>query len=335
MASVTLVARLALALVFTVAGAGKLANRTATRETIIAFGVPTRVARRSAALLPVAELLAALGLLVQQSARWGAVLAAALLAVFIAGIGQALKQGRTPECNCFGQLSEAEIGPPTLARNALLLAVSLLVIWKAPGSSLTAWTSDLGAANLVAGLALLAAVLLAVSTLHLRRAAQSGIKADVIDAGSAPTGLAPGAPAPVFALPDQTGAEITLDSLRGRGLPLVLVFASPACLPCRALIPELVRWQGAMADSITFAVVESGVPDVSEFAVHGESTGITTLFEPERELALAYAVGATPTAVVVAPDGRIATAPAGGGGAIEALVRDLLRAAPPLAPSVG
>jgi uncharacterized membrane protein YphA (DoxX/SURF4 family)/peroxiredoxin len=331
-ASVTLVARLALALVFAVAGAGKLANLTATRDTIIAFGVPTRVARRSATLLPIAELLASLGLLVQQSSRWGAVLAAALLGLFIAGIGRALKQGRTPECNCFGQLSAAQIGPWTLARNASLLAVSFVIIWKAPGSSLTAWTSDLAVANLLAGLALLAAVLLGVSALHLRRAAASAFEADPLAAGPASAGLLPGDVAPVFALPDHTGTEITLDTLRGRGLPLVLVFASPACLPCRALIPELVRWQGAMGDSITFAVVESGVSDLSEFAAYRE-TGLTTLFEPERDLALAYSVGATPTAVVVGPDGRVATPPAGGGGAIEALVRELLRtAAAPLAP---
>ena len=57
----------------------------------------------------------------------------------------------------------------TLARNGALLAVAALVVWKGPGSALTAWTSNLAAANLVAGIAVIACALLAVAAIRYRQ----------------------------------------------------------------------------------------------------------------------------------------------------------------------
>lgn len=50
-------------------------------------------------------------------------------------------------------------------------------------------------------------------------------------------GLAPGQRAPDFSLPDLEGRLLSLANFAGR--PLLLVFGSPTCVPCRGLIPDL------------------------------------------------------------------------------------------------
>src|SRR4051794_19068483 len=71
-----IVARLALALIFPVAGAAKLADLPGSRNALEDFGVPMRLARPFAVLLPLAELLTAALLLFEPTAQAGAVLAA-------------------------------------------------------------------------------------------------------------------------------------------------------------------------------------------------------------------------------------------------------------------
>src|SRR5439155_23099903 len=51
-----LIARLVLAVVFVVAGLTKLADRAGSRQTLIDFGVPARLATPGGLLLPLAEL---------------------------------------------------------------------------------------------------------------------------------------------------------------------------------------------------------------------------------------------------------------------------------------
>ena len=51
-----LIARVLLALVFSVAGAAKLADRSGSRQAIIGFGLPSSIAGSLGLLLPLAEL---------------------------------------------------------------------------------------------------------------------------------------------------------------------------------------------------------------------------------------------------------------------------------------
>src|SRR6266571_3913788 len=107
-----LIARLVLSLVFLVAGFTKLADRTGSRQALLDFGVPARLATPGGLLLPLAEL----------------AVAVALLLLFIAGIAFNLARGRRPECHCFGQVSSRPIGWSTLLRNLVLAAAAGFIV---------------------------------------------------------------------------------------------------------------------------------------------------------------------------------------------------------------
>jgi uncharacterized membrane protein YphA (DoxX/SURF4 family) len=53
-------------------------------------------------------------------------LAVALLGAFTVLIGVRLAQGRRPPCACFGRLSGRRIGPGTLVRNGVLIALGVV-----------------------------------------------------------------------------------------------------------------------------------------------------------------------------------------------------------------
>jgi hypothetical protein len=52
--------------------------------------------------------------------------AAGLITVFTVLVGVRLAQGRRPPCACFGRLSTRSIGPGTLVRNAVLIALAVI-----------------------------------------------------------------------------------------------------------------------------------------------------------------------------------------------------------------
>lgn len=335
MSSVVLCARLLLAGVFTVAATAKLLDLNSSRQTVEAFGLPRRMARPLGTMLPFAELAVAAALLPQSSARYGAICAVVLLLVFSAGVAFALSQGRTPDCNCFGQVSSSQIGPRTLVRNGVLVVLAGFAAWQAPGSSLSSWTQDAHAANLVAGLAVLTAALLAVSTVHFRSRVHQ-MSADGPTAGAADDLLQIGTPAPDFDLLSLDGASVSRDQLLERGRPLVLVFASPTCGPCRALMPELARWYAALNERLTIVVIEAMVQDPAALAQQMHALGdFPVLVEEGRDVASAYKSRVTPTAIGISPEGRVVELLVPGQNQIEALVRRMLRLAPQVPAPVG
>lgn len=123
-----LLVRLMLAVVLAVAGVAKLTDRVGSRRAVVDFGVPERFASPVALLLPLAELTAAVLLVLRATARLGAVLALLLLAFFVAAIAVNLSHGRRPDCHCFGQLHSAPVGWPTLARNVVLALAAAWVV---------------------------------------------------------------------------------------------------------------------------------------------------------------------------------------------------------------
>ena len=126
-----LVARLTLALVFAVAGVAKLLDLPGSRKSLGDFGVPTALTPAGALLLPLVELACTVALMWARWAAFGAYSAIALLAVFIVGITVSLARGRTPNCHCFGQLSSSPVSWRTLVRNLGLLALAIVIAWKA------------------------------------------------------------------------------------------------------------------------------------------------------------------------------------------------------------
>jgi uncharacterized membrane protein YphA (DoxX/SURF4 family) len=89
-----LLARLLLATVFAMAGVAKLADRAGSRQAIVDFGLPARLATLLGILLPLYELAVAAALIPTPTAWWGAVGALGLLLMFIVGISINLVRGR-------------------------------------------------------------------------------------------------------------------------------------------------------------------------------------------------------------------------------------------------
>jgi peroxiredoxin len=347
-----LIARLLLALVFAIAGVAKLADRPGSRQAIVDFGLPPSLAAPLGLLLPLYELAVAIALISSVTAWWGAVGALALLLLFVLGIGTNLTRGRKPECHCFGQLHSAPAGWKTLARNGALVAVAGFVMWQgwqgSVGPSAIAWLGALSAAqSLVLVGAVVVLGLLAGQwwfLVHLLR--QNGrllVRIEALEqdrsvgGGAAPAspngvptwqpagGFAVGTSAPAFALEDIEGETLTLDSLRKAGKPVVLLFTDPGCGPCNALLPDVGRWQEQYQDRLTIALVSRGNPE--ENRTKAQEHGLTNvILQEDWEVSEAYDVSGTPGAVLVSPDGTIASPVAGGAEAIRALVAQAVAA---------
>jgi peroxiredoxin len=347
MDSVVLAARLLLAAVFLVAAVGKFLDLNGSRSSLVGFGVPERVAGVLGTLLPVAELAVAIALVPRPSAQVGAAGALALLLLFCAGIGNALRKGEAPSCNCFGAIHSAPASGRTLARNAGLAVVALIALAWGTGPALDAWIGDRTAAELVAvAIGIIAIGLLLVGVplwLELRRlradhaAAQARLR-------EIPPGLRVGQLAPEFSVPDEHGGEMSLSGLLERGRPVVLVFTVAGCGPCEPMLPDLRRLRAIAADRLTVALV--GINTVARYHADIEAAGgelrladavvqdaqLAAELDDLTEIAHLYEIHDSPSAVVVSPTGTIASATVAGRLAIEALIRLWLAEAVPPAP---
>jgi peroxiredoxin/uncharacterized membrane protein YphA (DoxX/SURF4 family) len=337
MNGVTLVTRWGLAAVFMVSGVAKLVDRAGTRRSLVDFGAPAVVVPAVASLLPIAELVSAVALLVDRTAWWGALGVVVLLVVFTAAIAISLLRGRTPDCHCFGQLRSAPIGANTLVRNAVLTAMAVLVLWSGPGEASPTAGAMLtpvdGAVWRVLALANGAvALLLLVALVHLLR--QNGrillrldaVEARLGDADAAtaePSGLPVGEVAPGFSLPDLDGVTVALETMAEAGKRVVLFFGEPACSACDEVLPDVARWQRVWADRVSTLVISRGTVGQNRNKRAKYELG-TVLLQRDREIAEAYGVVGTPSAVIVA-DGKIASRLAAGPDAIRSLVDDATR----------
>lgn len=343
-----LIARLLLCGFFGVAGVAKLADRSGSGRALIAFGVPARLATPIGVLLPLSELSVAIALIPVFSAVYGAAAALALLLVFTAAIGSNLARGRRPDCHCFGQLHSEPVGWKAVARNALLGAIAAFIVvagWNGPGPSVVAWLLPLttwqragivgGTLGLV-GLAAQTAVLLALvrqnRQILLRLAAPSSTPRVGVSTPSpplaAPTPVAAtprvpgrriGSPAPAFTLPDVEGGSVTVETLRRLGQPIVLFFTDPVCGTCLSLLPEIALWQRDNSGTFTLAMVSRGTPEENALATGEHGVG-RVLLQKDREVAEAYGVLGTPSAVLIRADGAIGSQLAQGEAEIRQLV---------------
>jgi len=321
------VARLVLFLVFAVAGVTKLADRTGSKQAMADFGVPTSLAAPLGVLLPLAELAVAASLIPSFTAWWGAVGALVLLLLFVLGISANMVRGRRPHCRCFGQLHSEPAGWKTLVRNGLLGAVAVFVVWQGSGSagpSAVGWVAALSAAQaaaLIGGLAV-AGVVGAQWWLLLNLLRRYGLLLRRVEAleGVEPLEALPvGEVAPDFELPDLHSEALFLNSSAAPEKPLMLLFVDPQCGPCKELFPDVGHWQTEHSDKLSVAFVSRGEPEENAtMALEHDLTDV--LLQQDWEVADAYHVDGTPSAVLVRPDGTI------GGSALEGVhdVRDFL-----------
>jgi methylamine dehydrogenase accessory protein MauD len=321
---ILLVARLGLAAVFAVAAIGKLRDRAGAARALGDFGVPARLADPGAIALPIAELAIAGLLVATPTARAGAIAALALLGLFVIAIGRSISRGEQPDCNCFGTVHSAPAGWTTLARNLAFGAVAVAIVAAGSGRSLTNALD--GADAWAVGVGLVVAMQLLLSWQLFRQNGRLIVRVRALEerldldhsAGSAPHGLDPGEVAPAFELPDLDGRPLTLDELLARGRTAALVFSDPGCGACIDLLPALARAERERSD-LTIALLTTGDATQNRMRLNGSRLA-TVLLQDEHEVTTAYAVKATPAAVLVDPGGRIASPLAVGGPRIEELL---------------
>jgi methylamine dehydrogenase accessory protein MauD len=339
-----LLGSLTLAAVFAVAGVAKLADGDGSSDALRAFGVPRRLAGIGARALPIVELSIAVLLLFVPTRWWAAIAALVLLCGFAAAVSRAMARGESPECHCFGQLHSAPAGRRTLARNLALAGLAALVVAAGrddSGVGALAWTARLDgiawlvlllgtavAAAGVAGVVVVAHVLRGYGTVLVRlerlegRLRDAGL--DVDEPDEAPRlGLEPGTAAPAFWLSSLAGDRVALGDLLEPGRPALLLFTSPTCGPCAHLLPTVAAWQREHADELAVALLSSGDPDAvrAEAAEHGL---VNVLLDVGATAYEAYGADGTPSAVLVADDGTVATWLAAGSEWIESLVEQAL-----------
>jgi methylamine dehydrogenase accessory protein MauD len=121
--------------------------------------------------------------------------------------------------------------------------------------------------------------------------------------GVARDGLAPGQRAPDFAAPDLDGRVVSLGELLGR--PLLLVFGSPGCGPCRTLVPDLNAFARERRDELSVLFLSRGeVEDARRFA---QETGaeVRVAVHPDEKLPEQYKARVTPFAFLIDGEGVV------------------------------
>jgi peroxiredoxin/uncharacterized membrane protein YphA (DoxX/SURF4 family) len=333
-----LIARLALAIVFFLAGAAKLADRAGSQATLVDFGLPPSLASLFGVVVPVLEVGVAIALLPAASAGRGALGALILLGAFTLGIVTVLVRGRQADCRCFGQLYSSPVGWSTLARIVGLASITAFVlVWarERVSPSYLDWLSNLGRTEWIAlffsvlTLGLLAAggwfgmhlmrqhgrILLRLDALE-RKLAERGIIA-------AQDGLPVGAQAPAFEAPNLHGGSTSLGALLAPGLPVLLVFNSTGCAACTAVLPDIARWQNDYGARVTVALISQGTLEENRVAL--AAAGVRhVLVQQAREIAEAFGAYVTPSAVLISRVGTVASSLAEGTIEVLALVGSIV-----------
>jgi uncharacterized membrane protein YphA (DoxX/SURF4 family) len=311
--------RLVLAAVFLVAAVGKVRDQAGTRQSLESFGVPRALAPAAAAALPVVELGVAVAL-VPVATAWGAGVAAlALLVAFTAALTIGLLRGVEAECHCFGAVSSRPVGPATLARNLVLVALATVLVAAGrdtPGTSAVAWIGGLDSGERVLlGFVVALAVAVALnSAFMLQLLRQNGRLWNELDAlrAAEPPSEGPagriGQLAPGFALPDLDGEIVELDDLLDGNRGVALLFSDPRCVACADLYPLVGELQRDPA--VDPRPVLLGLGAAEDHRATAAEHGIErVLLHPDSRLPRELGIAGTPGLVVLDRDGRFAREP--------------------------
>ena len=320
-----LVARLLLAAVFLLAGVAKLSDRIGSSKALHEFGLPLGLAQPLSLLLSLGEIAVAVALLPVALAWYGSCAALALLGIFVLGISVSLIRGHRPDCHCFGQLHSKPVGWQTLVRNGMLGMVAGWLVSRGPAQIGPSLGKHLAAAgDNERRLFIVAACVMAFLFFRALRHSQpeepqpeepdSDEPESVGEESRAPAatpipnvpidGLPIGTPAPEFALPNITGENRSLQSLREPGKPICLMFSSPHCESCVALLPQVRNWMNEHHDSLNIFVISRGTVK-ENLAKLKDLDASRVLLQPAFEVSESYGVTATPAAVLVGADGLI------------------------------
>jgi uncharacterized membrane protein YphA (DoxX/SURF4 family)/thiol-disulfide isomerase/thioredoxin len=319
MSLIIVLVRIALSVVFSMAGITKLMDQPGTREAVKNFGAPKAIAPAVALVLPLVELAIALGLLFSKTAAMSSIGALLLLGLFVVAISINLARGQTHDCHCFGQLYSRPLGWSTLVRTVIFALGDGFVLWQTSLATSPEVVSTLAKLSVVGweAIALAVAVMLIVF-FYLQERHSNAVAAAV-----RPEGLPLDSIAPDFELPAYDGGSKSLLQLLDYGKPLLLLFTNPHCGPCIVLFKEIKEWQAAHIDKLTIALITRGTIKDNFVNVARNSLG-EVLLQKESEVSQQYGINATPSGVVVSPDGRIASRLGGGADEIRELLNDVL-----------
>lgn len=338
---VLLLDRIFLAAIFMLAGVGKLLDLEGSEKAVKDFGTPEEIAKFFAVALPFAEIVFAILLLFTETSWLGAIGGLLLLLTFIGGMIWQMAQGKAPDCHCFGQIHSEPVSQKTLIRNVVfaILALVLIVAGREnQGLSFSDLTSETDFMQIILGLA--AVGLLAAVVFYLKKISEQQVqimrRIEVIellahedgkginreDVETPQSGLLIGTPAPDFEAKDLNGKLVSFEQLLTKAKPMFFVFVSPTCAPCAALLPEIEAWQTELKDKLDFVFISSGKARENAEKLGG-NTFKQILLQDENEVAEAFDAKWTPTAVLINPDGTIASRLATGDKAIRELVEKI------------
>jgi uncharacterized membrane protein YphA (DoxX/SURF4 family) len=130
---VGLAIRLTAASIWLAAGISKLADLPQFQAQVQAYKLlPGALDAPFAYALPLVEVCLGIYLAIGLFVRPAAIVACALIVVFIAAMTQAAARGLTLDCGCFGSLAREPVGPGTILRDAALGVPTLvLALWPA------------------------------------------------------------------------------------------------------------------------------------------------------------------------------------------------------------
>jgi methylamine dehydrogenase accessory protein MauD len=116
-------------------------------------------------------------------------------------------------------------------------------------------------------------------------------------------GIAAGEPAPDFSLPDPAGRLVSLGDFRGR--PLLLIFGSTACAPCRGLIPDLNVFAREHDADLQTLYLSRGEPDETRRFIQEVDIRVPVAVHSDSELPDKYKARVTPFAFLVDAEGVV------------------------------
>ncbi len=339
--AIAFIAKLILSTVFGIAGVAKLADRTGARQSFRDFGLPPQLTSYLIWIVPIVEVVVAISLWPEFTARLAGATGFALIVVFSGAIAWNLAHGKQPDCRCFGQLSAKPIGKWTLVRNGVLalLALSLLLVDK-PATVAAAGFSNVEffqTAVITFGILTIAAfaiggwlllnlmqqqgrLLLRLEEVERKLGVQGALP---VSEPPQPIGLTVGTAAPAFQLPALAGNRVTsLKDLLAFGKPTMLLFSDPDCGPCNHLMPAVAAWQKELSEKLTLAIISRGDRQANEDKA--KAAGVTNvLMQKDYEVADLLKLYGTPSAVLIGTDGNIQSSGVSGSVAIERLFQQI------------
>jgi hypothetical protein len=307
---------LLLAAVLLVSGVAKVADRQATEDMFTSLRVPVVPPVLGARVLPYAEIALALLLLVL-SGPLLVVAAVLALLVFLAYwllIARALTFDPRPTCACFGRLGGHRVGPATLARNTILVALAVVALVAAPrGDGVLGGLVDFSSDDAVWLSVLVVAMALTWFVARTDEPAPEqvpeGVDGDYVRL-----------PIPYGVVEDAKGRRHTLREL-AKTQARLLVMLNPGCGGCKRIASRVDEWTRALDGVVAVHPVYTGRLDQLPDLGHARET---TLHQPESNVSHMLGSNTTPAAVLLGADGLLAGGPVYGENPVTELVEDIL-----------